>query len=110
MSLTLEEAKHLIQTIATTREQWYTEAPNTFLGKVYRIEDRESFKEVMNTKGKQVETLKNENTDLFSLYQQEDKLCEALQRFKYHQKGVDNDPTVVFIIMIDGSSDSRRAR
>lgn len=59
MFLTIEEGERLIQTIMT-REQWYNEEPHDFTErKVYYIEDMEGLREVIETKGKLVETLKS---------------------------------------------------
>lgn len=84
MSLTVDEADHLIQTIVTTREQWHIEEHHlSTRRKVHYIEDLKGFKDIMNTKGKPIETLKAERIDLCSIYQQEDELYETLQSFKH---------------------------
>lgn len=88
MSLLMDEAKRLINTIVTTREQWCGEEPHqSTLKEVHYIEDIEGFKEVMHTKGKEVKTLQaeQENIDLYSIYQQEDELYETLESFKHYQ-------------------------
>ena len=52
----------------------------------------EEFWKVSQEKGEPLEQVKQEKVDIFSIYQQEDELSEAMNKFKHHQEGFNRDP------------------
>ena len=68
-----------------------TEGSTKFSEKVYNVKNMNEFRK-LKEKGKSVEQVKQEKVAIFSIYQQEDELSEAMNKFKHNQEGFNRDP------------------